>query len=86
MASKTPGLIELPGMKGEIRIPYDLTRGTVDIRTDGLPIGQCLQLLLVAAQAVTNQWQQLDAGIIRPKGQSDDGDKEASDPQNDNDD
>jgi hypothetical protein len=79
------GLIETPGLKGEIRIPYDMTRGIVNVYTNNLPYPQIVQLLLAATAATVNQWIQAEAGIIRPKGTTDDGSQETSDPKNDDD-
>lgn len=76
------GLLEIPGLKGTIQIHYDLARGDVQLQTGAhpIPFGQLVQLLLVAAQGVVNQWQQAEAGIIRPKGNPTDGTQEKSDP------
>lgn len=83
------GLIELPGMKGEIRLSYDMTRGTLDVSAGALAVPQLAQLLIAAAAATVQQWAQADAGIIRPKTETEarnDGEQEkSSDAKNDHD-
>lgn len=84
-----PGLIELPGMKGTIRIRYDLTTGVVDLDAKGMAYPQLLQVLLAAAGGALNEWTRKQAGIIQPKrqeiqeGKSTDGSEETGHQEND---
>jgi hypothetical protein len=64
------GLLEIPGMRGEILIQYDVTRGGV-IGIDfgaGTDIRTGVQILLMAVQHGLAKWIEIDSGIIRPKG------------------
>lgn len=67
------GLLELPGMKGTIQIHYDLRTGAVELKTGAHPIPYpaLVQMLLTLAQGVVSNWQQAEAGIVRPKGNPD---------------
>jgi hypothetical protein len=76
------GVVELPGMKGTIQIHYDLTRGMVELEARNVAHAHVLQILLVAAQATVSEWAAIDAGIIRPKGQTTDGNQEKNDDEN----
>jgi len=81
------GLLELPGTKGTIQIHYDLTRGIVQLEARNVAHAHVLQMLLIAAQGTVGEWAALDAGIIRPKqqqqeGPTTDGNEEKNDDQN----
>lgn len=71
-----------PPMKGTIRIHYNLTRGQVNLEAENLAHAHVLQILLVAAQGCVGEWATIDAGIIRPKGPTTDGNEKKDDDKN----
>jgi hypothetical protein len=83
MAVRPPGLIELPGMKGEIRIEYDLTTSRIELQAQAISYANLGQVLIAALSQAIAMWAQEEARIIRPKGQDDGNKEKTSDPTND---
>lgn len=77
--------LELPGLRGEVRIPYDLTTGTVSVEARALAYPQLVQLLLAATAATVNEWIQQDARLIKPKPKGADDGSEKGNPTNNDD-
>lgn len=81
------GLIEIPGLKGEILLSYDMTKGRLDLKTNNLALPQLAQLLTAALAETLQRWAQQDAGIIRPRPEetTNDGSEESPDAKDDHD-
>lgn len=85
-AARPPGLIELPGMKGEIRIRYDLTTGRIELKAKQVSYANLGQMLIAALGQTVTMWANEEARIIRPKGKADGDEEKTNDPTNHNDD